>query len=95
MISDIADDLLDIGQDLIGIDQEEEPEMDHVEFAGLNLLNFEYFDKRTKNLTGFEGFAPRYTLITRLRNPRNIFLNTSSLFLIIVSLKISKAYIGF
>jgi len=65
-------------------EKEEEPEIDHVTFAGLKFLNFEYFDKRTKNLPGFDGFAPRYTLVTRLRNIKNPNLNTSSLFLIIV-----------
>jgi hypothetical protein len=64
--------------------------MDHVSFGGLKFLNFEYFDKKTKNLPGFEGFAPRYTLVTRLRNIQNTRLNTSALFLIIVRYYFSK-----
>lgn len=66
--------------------------MDHVSFGGLKFLNFEYFDKKTKNLPGFEGFAPRYTLVTRLRNIQNTKLNTSALFLIIVSYFIDRSF---
>lgn len=36
-------------------------------------------------MTGFEGFSPRHTLITRLRNSKVPTLNTSSLFIIIDS----------
>ena len=89
-INTIAGDLVDIGKDFLDLEDEKEPEMDHVSFGGLKFLNFEYFDKKTKNLPGFEGFAPRYTLVTRLRNIQNPRLNTSALFLIIVSSYFSK-----
>jgi hypothetical protein len=85
-LNTIAGDLVDIGRDFLDLEDEEEPEMDHVSFGGLKFLNFEFFDKKTKNLPGFEGFAPRYTLVTRLRNIQETKLNTSALFLIIVSI---------
>jgi hypothetical protein len=59
-------------------------ERDHISIAGLSFLNFDYFEKRLRDLPGFEGFSPRWTLLTRLRNVSNPLLNTSSLFLIIV-----------
>jgi hypothetical protein len=91
-INTIAGELVDIGRDFLDLEDEEEPEMDHVSFGGLKFLNFEYFDKKTKNLPGFEGFAPRYTLVTRLRNIKNSRLNTSALFLIIVCYHIAKSF---
>lgn len=58
---------------------------DHVSVGGLKFLNFEYFEEQLRDMPGFEGFTPRWTLITRLRNTTNHLVNTSALFLIIVS----------
>jgi hypothetical protein len=58
---------------------------DHINVRGFNILKFDYFDNKSKELLGFEGFAPRWTLLTKLRNTTNPLFNTSSLLLIIVS----------
>jgi len=50
-------------------------------------LKFDVFEKKLKDLSGFEGFAPRWTLITKLRNITNPLLNSSSLLLVIDSKK--------
>jgi hypothetical protein len=49
-------------------DIEIESEQDHISIGGLQFLNFDYFNKKLQNIPGFEGFSPRHTLITRLRN---------------------------
>lgn len=59
-------------------------QMDHIDFFGLKLLVFDYFEKNLADLEGFEGFSPRWTLITKLRNTSSSLYNTSSLLLIIV-----------
>ena len=47
-------------------------------------------------MNGFEGFTPRWALLTKLRNITNSLVNTSSLFLIIVSLDtIKNNFVGF
>ena len=60
-------------------------------FLGGFLLNFTYFEKRVKDLKGFEGFSPRYTLIGKLRPMPNetdpngtLSVNTSTIFSAIV-----------
>jgi hypothetical protein len=58
---------------------------DIVNFNGFTLFNFTDFEVKLKNLGGFEGFTPRYTVITRLRNTTNAFLNTSAILIVIVS----------
>jgi hypothetical protein len=75
-------------EDRLGIDENDplfDDEPDHISVGGLSFLNFDYFNRKLSNLTGFEGFTPRHTLITRLRNVRNPLFNTSSLFLIVDS----------
>lgn len=65
--------------------EEEEEESDSVEIGGFKILNFDVFEKKLANMPGFDGFAPRWTLITRLRNTTNELMNSSSLLLVIVS----------
>ena len=47
-------------------------------------MNFDYFNKKLGKIPGFDGFTPRWTLITRLRNDTNPLLNSSSLLVLIV-----------
>ena len=60
-------------------------ESDIVNFNNLSLFNVSVFDKKLQGLPGFEGFAPRYTLITRLRNLTDSLLNTSAMLVVIDS----------
>lgn len=48
-------------------------------------MKFDVFEKKLQNMKGFDGFSPRWTLITRLRNMTNPLLNSSSLLLVIDS----------
>ena len=51
-------------------------------------MNFKNFEDKLANLSGFEGFSPRYTMIGKLRSvPTDTTVvprNTSTVFAIIV-----------
>lgn len=51
-----ADPSVQEGQDVIQVAQ------------GFGILNYTNFEHKLANLSGFEGFSPRYTLIGKLRN---------------------------
>lgn len=61
---------------------------DHAELFGFNLLKFDAMKEKLDKLNKqgkFKGFAPRWTLPTKLRNVENPNLNTSCLLLAIDS----------
>ena len=70
--------------EVIGTFSKDTDNLDYAGFQGFGLLKFKEFEKKLSNISGFEGFAPRITLITKLRNITNNLLNASSIFLIIV-----------
>lgn len=60
---------------------------DHAEILGFNLLRFDDFEKKLDpiNGQGFNGFTPRWTLPTKIRNTTNPNLNTSCMMVILDS----------
>ena len=68
--------------------------MDTYSLVGLPILNFTHINKDLQNLEGFYGFAPRWTLICKLRNTTNPALNTSAILLVIDSKKEIEIGIG-
>ena len=61
--------------------------------GGFSLLNFTDFETKLSNLTGFDGFSPRLTMLGKLRAMPiggEIPRNTSCIFLVVVSIKGSK-----
>jgi hypothetical protein len=57
---------------------------DHISLFGFNFLLFDNINSKLYNLTGFDGFTPRWTLITKLRNINDPTLNSTCVLLIIV-----------
>lgn len=50
------------------------------------LFNFTYMDQKLKDIDGFDGFAPRYTLVTKLtKDDKKTHLKTSAVLFIIDS----------
>lgn len=59
--------------------------------GGFNLLNFTDFKNKLSQMTDFEGFTPRYTLLGRLRAVQTkdddlLPRNTSTMFVAVVSI---------
>lgn len=62
-------------------------EQDTYSLLGFNLLNFTNFEQKLKNLPGFDGFSPRYTLIGKIRAVKDdpsLARNTSAIVMIVV-----------
>lgn len=58
---------------------------DVIEIGSFKILNFDVLNKKLEDMPGFDGFTPRWTLITRLRNTTDSLYNTSALLVVIDS----------
>ena len=71
-------------------------ETDHTQIMGMNLLKFDAFEQKLDSLnqTRFRGFSPRWQLPMKLRNTTNPARNTSSIVIIIDSVKEAELKFG-